>query len=101
MDDKSIKYLSNNLIVDEFIKNLKSKYGRNYEITVGSKFIRIMNGTTVWGFISRFDGMFKGYMVRKGDLMMAATHKAPAKHSRGNIIDGTASYDKYGPNYLR
>ena len=51
-------------------------------------------------FISRVDGDLKGSPIKKGDLLKAATWKAPAKHARGNIIDGTARYGVYGPDYL-
>jgi hypothetical protein len=54
----------------------------------------------VWGFISRFDGDYKGVPIKKGDLMKAASRDSPAKHSRGNIIDGTAAYGVWGVNYL-
>jgi hypothetical protein len=57
-------------------------------------------GTSCWGFISRVDGDLKGSPIKKGDLLKAATWKAPAKHARGNIIDGTARYSTYGPEYL-
>jgi hypothetical protein len=54
----------------------------------------------VWGFISRYDGDYKGVPIKKGDLMKAASRDSPAKHSRGNIIDGTAAYGVWGVNYL-
>ena len=50
--------------------------------------------------ISRVDDVLKGAPIKKGDLLKAATWKAPAKHARGNIIDGTARYGVYGPEYL-
>jgi len=39
-----------------------------------------------------------------GDVLKPATWKAPAKHARGNIFDGSygcASMGPYGPAYLR
>jgi hypothetical protein len=54
----------------------------------------------VWGFISRYDGDYKGVPIKKGDLMKAASRDSAAKHSRGNIIDGTAKYGVYGVAYL-
>tara|TARA_B110000238_G_scaffold143741_1_gene155038 strand:- start:590 stop:733 length:144 start_codon:yes stop_codon:yes gene_type:complete len=36
-----------------------------------------------------------------GDLLKPASWSAPAKHARGNILNGSASYDSYGPNYLK
>jgi hypothetical protein len=66
----------------------------------GSKFIKIQNGSMVWGFVSMYDGEFQGFPVKKGDLMKPASWRAPAKHSRGNIFDGTARYKWTGPEYL-
>lgn len=69
--------------------------------TKGSKFVKLMHGTTVWGFVSMVDGFNKGVPVKKGDLLKPASWSSPAKHSRGNIFDGTATYGMYGPNYLK
>jgi hypothetical protein len=66
----------------------------------GSKFIKIQSGSSVWGFVCMYDGYFQGLPVKKGDLMKAASWRAPAKHSRGNIFDGTAKYKWTGPEYL-
>lgn len=68
--------------------------------TKGSKFVKLMHETTVWGFVSMVDGEHKGLPLKKGDLMKPASLSTPAKHSRGNIFDGTAKYGMYGPNYL-
>ena len=67
----------------------------------GNKFVKLMHGTTVWGFVSMVDGEHLGAPIKKGDLMKAASWRAAAKHSRGNIFDGTATYGMYGPNYLK
>ncbi len=111
-NQKAIDYLEANPIVKNFIKEL-NEFRKNYyekanmpnqysELTVeiGNKFIRLWQGTGCWGFISRVDGDLKGSPIKKGDLLKAATWKAPAKHARGNIIDGSARYGVYGPEYL-
>jgi hypothetical protein len=102
----------NNPIVDAFIAKvnleIEDYYATNLsnltpvplEIKVGNKFIKIIHDGSVWGFISRFDGDYKGVPIKKGDLMKAASRDSPAKHSRGNIIDGTAAYGVWGVNYL-
>ena len=112
MDKKAIEYLKGNPIVANFINKLNIQRKDYYvkadmvsqwkELTVeiGNKFIRLWDGTGCWGFISRVDGDLKGSPIKKGDLLKAATWKAPAKHARGNIIDGTARYGIYGPEYL-
>jgi hypothetical protein len=66
----------------------------------GSKFMKIQSGSSVWGFVSMYDGEFQGVPIKKGDLMKPASWRAPAKHSRGNIFDGTAKYKWTGPQYL-
>lgn len=41
---------------------------------------------------------------KTGDILKAATYKAPAKHARGNIFDaswGLSEVTPYGANYLR
>lgn len=110
---KALSYLDGNPIVQNFINTLdiqrkdyyvKSNMVSQYQpvvVEVGNKFIRIWHGSSCWGFISRVDGDLKGSPIKKGDLLKAATWKAPAKHSRGNIIDGTARYGVYGPEYIK
>lgn len=42
--------------------------------------------------------------MTNGDVLKAASWKAPAKHARGNIFDehnGLGSMGEYGPAYLR
>jgi len=111
-NQKAIEYLKGNPIVANFINKLNIQRKDHYvkadmvsqwkELTVevGQKYIRLWQGTSCWGFISRVDGDLKGSPIKKGDLLKAATWKAPAKHARGNIIDGTARYGVYGPDYL-
>jgi DNA-directed RNA polymerase len=105
-------YLENNPIVEKFIKKVNAEIEDYYsthlsnltpkpmEMCVGNKFIKLISNGSVWGFISRFDGDYKGVPIKKGDLMKAASRNAPAKHSRGNIADGTARYGVYGVQYL-
>lgn len=67
----------------------------------GKKFIKIIQNSSVWGFVSMVDGLHKGSYIKKGDLLKAAGWRTPARHSRGNILDGTAAYSMYGPVYLK
>jgi hypothetical protein len=112
-DLKSENYLKNNSYVENFVteveNSIKQHYSKNFpnlevkpiEVSVGGKYVKLIHSGSVWGFISRYDGIFKGFPVRKGDLLKAAGWNSPAAHSRGNIVDGTASYSTYGPSYLR
>jgi hypothetical protein len=111
-NQKAIDYLEANPIVKNFLEKVNAERKEYYEkadmpnqykeltVEIGNKFIRLWQGTGCWGFISRVDGDLKGSPIKKGDLLKAATWKAPAKHARGNIIDGTARYGVYGPEYL-
>ena len=111
-NQKSLDYLNSNPIVNNFINqvniqrkdiyvksNILSQW-RELTVEVGNKYIRLWDGGTCWGFISRVDGDLKGSPIKKGDLLKPASWKAPAKHARGNIIDGTAKYGVYGPSYM-
>ena len=111
-DAKAIEYLNGNPIVKKFIDEVNEKRKEYYKgnsfmdgktdliIEIGNKYIRLWSGTSCWGFISRVDGDLKGAPIKKGDLLKPATWKAPAKHARGNITDGTARWSEYGPEYL-
>ena len=113
-NQKALDYLNSNPIVANFIEKVNAERKAYYEkielstklndysltVEVGNKYIRLWDGTSCWGFISRVDGDLKGSPIKKGDLLKCATWKAPAKHARGNIIDGTAKYGVYGPSYL-
>jgi hypothetical protein len=111
-NQKAIDYLEANPIVKNFLDKVNAERKEYYEkadmpnqyseltVEIGNKFIRLWHGTSCWGFISRVDGDLKGSPIKKGDLLKAATWKAPAKHARGNIIDGSARVGVYGPEYL-
>ena len=113
-NQKALDYLNSNPIVGNFIEKVNAERKAYYEkielstklneysltVEVGNKYIRLWDGTCCWGFISRVDGDLKGSPIKKGDLLKPATWKAPAKHARGNIIDGTARYSVYGPQYI-
>jgi hypothetical protein len=70
------------------------------QIQLGNKYAKIIVGTSAWGFIALKDGKIGKHTHRQGDLLRAATWKAPAAISRGSIFDGSAKYDSYGPNYM-
>ena len=69
------------------------------EFKVSRKYVKLVTGNTVWGFIAKENGELKGEPIREGDLLKPANWRTPAKHSRGNILDGTAKYGHYGPDY--
>ena len=93
--------------IDKFIDKLNKQF-TDQEYTVssgGGKYVRINHKNrkggqeSAWGFIALVDNPSKGF--QKGDLLKAAGYNTPAKNARGNILNGTAKYDKYSPAYLR
>ena len=93
-------------IQDDYDKwHNNEKYGfkkLDLKIKTGRKFVKIIEGTRVWGFVSRVDGVHKGAPIKVGDIMKAAGWAAAAKHSRGIIFDKEMhnSFSWTGPNYL-
>ena len=109
------KWINSNKKIDQFLlipKTLKESlidWDKNFSykeytpltISKGRKFMKLIDETSVWGFVSMVDGEHDGVPVKKGDLMKPASWSKPAKHSRGNIFEGTAKYTYYGPEYLQ
>jgi len=82
-------------------KDWTIKFGNKYaKITDGYTNIQGMRIESVWGFVVLKECTVAGINYKTGDLLKAASYNAPAKHARGNIIDGTAKYDVWGPVYL-
>ena len=105
----------NGLSFDEAMDNLFVKIQEDYaklnmthrtsldlSLKPGRKFIKVVEGSRVWGFIAKVDGVHKGIPMLKGDILKAAGWNAPAKHSRGSIFDKEMhkSFSWTGPNYL-
>jgi hypothetical protein len=94
-----------------FLEGIQVKINKHFEqftnlspnvisVTEGQRYLRIVStdshGTarSCWGFIDK----------NNGDVLKAASWKAPAKHSRGNIFTpefAIANCGPNGPNYLR
>jgi hypothetical protein len=107
---------TNGLSFDEAMDNLLVKIQENYSnwggnrmnrtldlsLKPGRKFIKVVEGSRVWGFVAKVDGTHCGLPMSKGDILKAATWRAPAKHSRGSIFDKEMhkSFSWTGPNYL-
>lgn len=80
-----------------FVRSLLGSVQYELEIEPGRKFIKLVKKkgehVSVWGFVDK----------ETGDILKAASWRAPAKHARGNI-NNPASYQDYawtGPHYLR
>ena len=80
-------------MIDEFNNGVKVRFGRKYT--------KVLQGSSVWGFIANDDGVLKGIPYKKGDVFKAAGWRAPAKWQRGSIFDsGTNWFHWTGPRYL-
>lgn len=88
------------IINDYFQKNFSNLIPDVLSIEPGNRYIKIVRksdhveGRSVYCFIDKSNG----------DVLKAATWKAPAKHSRGNLYDdknGVGSMGPHGAAYLR
>lgn len=91
----------------EYPNLFKAGISTKLEVKFGSKNMKIikydkrdgnLSHGSCWGFVSLCYNPNKN--LRLGDLLKPATWKTPAKHARGNVLDGTASYEWTGPSYL-
>lgn len=89
----------NSELKPEFEKTFPSLQYKPITYRKGNKYIKLFKENSVWGFISMVDDNKKGERV--GDLLKAASYNVPAKHPRGNIFEGTARYEMFGPAYLK
>jgi hypothetical protein len=46
----------------------------------GRKYIKLVDGNSVWGFVSMWEGINKGTPVKKGDLLKPQGYNAVAAH---------------------
>lgn len=77
---------------------MAKRFKEGWEIKVGKKYVKIINGGSAWGFIVNTDDDVK---FRKGDILKPATWAAPARNAaRGNILDGGYTVNWTGPLYL-
>ena len=110
------KYDSNNIernmdiALERLRENIISKYKKwggfnpdkfNISFKYGRKFIKVLEGTRVWGFVAIDSSYHKNIPYNRGDTFKAASWNAPAKWARGNVFhQNTDWYEWTGPNYL-
>ena len=83
-EDKSAAECENSDVIRE---TMYHKFATTISDKKGSKYIKILTGGGVWGFIvnTKNDKKFK-----YGDILKAAGYNAPARNfARGNVIDDT------------
>ncbi len=79
-----------------YFANELANFEDSFEIREGKKYIKLVRGTGVWGFIVKEDGP----KFKKGDILKAAGYNAPATNAaRGNIFE-EFSVAWTGPHYL-
>ena len=87
------KWSSNERMIKEFNENVRFKRGKKYT--------KIIQGSSVWGFVANGNGILKGIPYEEGDVFKAAGWRGPAKHVRGNIFSKDQNYFHWtGPRYL-
>ena len=97
--------------IDTLLENIHKNYVnwcngnpiREEELSLkpGRKFIKVIRGTSVWGFVAKKGGVHKGLPMKTGDVFKAASWASAAKHVRGNIFDNNTDWFAWtGPNYL-
>ena len=99
------------MLVEGVQKKINDDYATNYpnstppvvQFDVGKRYIKL---SRVQGEISKSVHCFIDAKEGPtfGDILKAASWKAPAKHARGNVFDGSwgiNSVGVYGPAYLR
>ncbi len=66
-------------------EDMIADYNRGIHYYAGSKYVKIVTGSSVWGFVVRVHNDKK---FRFGDILKPAGWKAPARNfSRGNVVD--------------
>ena len=82
---------------DDYFKKALNEFDENLVVnTRGKKYVKLISGTGVWGFVVKEDDD----KFKRGDILKAASWNAPAKNkARGNIFE---EYDVQwtGPLYL-
>ena len=114
INNKEIK-MKYNEAINNLLENIKTDYAKwttweegierfnnNIRIEDGRKYTKVIQGSSVWGFIAKADGVVKGVPCKKGDVFKAAGWRGPARYTRGNIFADNQNYFQWtGPNYMR
>lgn len=84
---------------EKIAKQMIEEFNEGLTVKEGNKYIKIIEGRRVWGFIVNVDNDKK---FRRGDILKPAGWATPARNKpRGNICDGDYSWVRWtGPAYL-
>ena len=85
----------------EVNKNMIAEFNSKITLKEGQKYIKVISGSSVWGFIAKSDFNKGSKCFNKGDILKAAGWQAPALNAaRGNIFDDDYTIQWTGPLYL-
>ena len=66
-------------------EDMIADYNREISYSAGSKYVKVITGSSVWGFVVRVHNDKK---FRFGDILKPAGWAAPARNfARGNVVD--------------
>ena len=83
---------------DSYFGKTLANFENSFEIKEGSKYIKLIRDSGVWGFIVKTDN---DKLFQKGDILKAAGYNTPARNkARGNIFADSFSVAWTGPHYL-
>lgn len=84
--------------LDEINKRMIDEFNASVSYEVGRKYIKIIKGGSVWGFVMKEDDK----AFKAGDILKAASWATPARNkARGNVLAQNFSWVQWtGPAYL-
>lgn len=94
------KYVTNNGqdIINTDMEERLNKFNDSIQIHHGTKYIKIVKASSVWGFVVAVDNDKK---FQKGDILKGAGFSTPARNqARGNIFNDDYSISWSNPHYL-
>jgi len=106
LDNITEKYYSWSSSSKYFDGEKVATFRNGMQIRPGRKWSKITTTSgiqeRVWGFVANSNGVHKGLPFNEGDVFMAASWRAPAKHVRGSIYDTNTDWFSWtGPNGIR
>ena len=91
-------YDYNNWSRSEASEEMKKEFADGFVVKTGKKYIKILSGTSAWGFVVNTDD---DKLFKKGDLLKCAGWAKPARNKpRGNVLEGGFPINWTGPVYL-
>ena len=97
-DYKDFAYRGFSPSMSEINKKMINEYNNSFDISFGSKYVKIKSNHSCTAFIVNTD---KDKKFKKGDILKPAGYKAPTRNkARGNVLEGDYPIQWTGPLYL-